>query len=153
LLAYTGIVIEHANGIRATRSEVGTRYMVNLGCLCALEATPTTTAFKIAKNLDPRRMSEFGANHSSYQSLLSAVPTFTEPLIGETLRRQLAKSIKVLDITFWQRQKLQELGLNTIGEVLHASETKLRQAAYVGEVRSRRMRNAAIAAVYEYLSG
>ena len=38
-------------------------------------------------------------------------------------------------------------------EVLHASETKLQRIAYVGEVRSRRMRNAAIAAVYEYLSG
>jgi hypothetical protein len=153
LLAYTGIVSEHATGIRATRSEVGSRYLVNLGCLFALEATPTIMAFRIAKSLDPRRMSEFGANHSSYQSLLSAVPTFTEPEIGETLRRQLAKSIDVLDITWWQRDALRRLNLTTIGEVLHASETKLQQIFYVGEKRSRRMRNAAIAAVYEYLSG
>jgi hypothetical protein len=152
-LAYTGIVSEHASGIRATRSEVGTRYLVNLGCLFALDAIPTTTAFKIAKSLDPRRMSEFGANHSSYQSLLSAVPTFSEPEIGETLRRQLEKSIDVLDITGWQRDGLRSLGINTIGEVLHATETKLQRIAYVGEKRSRRMRNAAIAAVYEYLSG
>jgi len=61
LLAYTGIVSEHATGIRATRSEVGTRYAVNLGCLLALEATPTATAFPIAKNLTPKRMGEYGA--------------------------------------------------------------------------------------------
>lgn len=30
LLAYTGIVTEHATGIKATRAEVGTRYMVSL---------------------------------------------------------------------------------------------------------------------------
>jgi hypothetical protein len=153
LLAYTGIVSEHSGGIRATRSEVGTRYLVNLGCLFSLEATPAATAFTIAKSLDLRRMSEFGANHSAYQSLLSAVPTFAEPEVGETLRIQLAKSIDVLDITPWQRDGLRGLGLNTVGDVLHASETNLRQIAYVGEVRSRRMRNAAIAAVYEYLSG
>jgi hypothetical protein len=39
LLAYTGIVTEHASGIRATRSEVGTRYAVNLGALIGHEAT------------------------------------------------------------------------------------------------------------------
>lgn len=153
LLAYTGIVIEHAVGIRATRSEVGTRYMVNLGCLFSHEATPAVTAFGIAKSLDPRRMSEFGANHSSYQSLLSAVPTFVEPSIGESLRRQLEKSIDVLDLTQWQRENLRRLGLNTAGDVLLASETRLQEIAYVGPVRSRQMRNIAIAAVYEYLSG
>lgn len=153
LLAYTGIVSEHTSGIRATRSEVGTRYAVNLGCLLALEATPTATAFPIARNLTPKRMSEYGANHGAYQSLLAAVPSFAEPEVGEVLRRQLGKSIDVLDVTEWQRSRLRSLGLTTIGDVLHATETKLREIAYVGEKRSRRMQNAAIAAVYEYLSG
>jgi hypothetical protein len=153
LLAYTGIVSEHATGIRATRSEVGTRYLVNLGCIFAVDANPTRTAFQIAKSLDPRRMSEFGANHSAYQSLLTAVPAFSEPEIGDILRRQLAKSIDVLDITDWQQKALLQRNLPTIGDVLHASETSLQQIAYIGEKRSRRMRNAAIAAVYEYLSG
>jgi hypothetical protein len=153
LLAYTGIVSEHAIGIRATRSEVGTRYLVNLGCLFSLEATPTTTAFNIARSLTPKRMSEYGANHGAHQSLLSAVPTFSEPEVGAMLRLQLSKSIDVLDIAEWQRTGLRQLGIATIDEVLHASETKLREIAYVGEKRSRRMRNAAIAAVYEYLSG
>jgi hypothetical protein len=153
LLAYTGIVREHASGMKATRGEIGTRYAVNLGCLFALEATPTTSALRIAKNLTPKRMSEFGVNHASYQSLLSAVPTFEEAGVEEVLQRQLIKAIDVLDITEWQRGKLRELGLTTVGDVLHASETKLQEIAYVGEVRSRRMRNAALAAVYEYLSG
>ena len=153
LLAYTGIVSEHASGIKATRGFIGTRYAVNLGCLISLEATPTSTGLPVAQNLTPRRMSEYGINHSSYQSLLTAVPTFAEPDIGEILAKQLSKSIEVLDITEWQKSTLQSLSLATIGQVLHATETKLRQAAYVGEKRSRRMRNAAIAAVYEYLSG
>lgn len=153
LLSYTGIVSEHATGIKATRGEIGTRYAVNLGCLFALEARPTSTAFRVAKDLTPKRMSEYGANHGAYESLLAAVPAFTEPDLGDALRRQLEKQIDVLDITDWQRNGLQSLGLTTIGDVLHATETKLQTISYVGEKRSRRMRNAAMAAVYEYLSG
>jgi hypothetical protein len=153
LLAYTGIVKEHASGMKATRGEIGTRYAVNLGCLFALEAAPTVTAPRVARHLTPKRMGEYGANHPAYQSLLTAVPTLSEPEVGEVLGRQLSKSIGVLDITDWQRAQLRELGLTTVGDVLHASETKLQERPYVGEVRSRRMRNAAIAAVYEYLSG
>ena len=51
LLAYSGIVTEHASGIRATRSEVGTRYAVNLGALIAQEGNPGTTGLRIARNL------------------------------------------------------------------------------------------------------
>jgi hypothetical protein len=153
LLAYTGIVREHASGIKATRGEVGTRYAVNLGCLFALEGTPTTGALQIAKNLTPKRMSEFGANHVSYKGLLEAMPTFSEPDVALVVQGQLDKPITVLDISDWQRQELLSLGLNTVGDVLHASEIKLQEIAYVGPVRSRRMRNAAMAAVLEYLSG
>ena len=63
------------------------------------------------------------------------------------------KSIEVLDITEWQKQKLREMKLETVVDVLKATETELQEAWYVGEKRSRRMRNAAIVAVYEYLSG
>lgn len=153
LLAYSGIVVEHATGIRATRSEVGTRYAVNLGALIAQEALPATTGLSIAKNLDPRRMIEFGANHPAYQPLLAEVPTFAEPVVGAVLKQQLQKPLSVLDITDWQRTKLHELGLVTVGDVLEASETRLQTLSYVGEKRSRRIRNAAIAAVFEYLSG
>lgn len=153
LLAYTGIVTEHASGIRATRSEVGTRYAVNLGALIGHEATPTSSGLIVARNLTPKRMSEFGSNHPTYQSLLAVVPTFAEPSVGAVLQQQLAKPLKVLDITEWQYSKLTELGLLTVGDVLRASEGKLRTLSYVGEKRSRRIRNAALAAVFEYLSG
>ena len=101
LLAYSGIVTEHASGIRATRSEVGTRYAVNLGALIAQEGNPGTTGLRIARNLTPKRMSEFGANHPAYQSLLAQVPSFAEPEVGAVLQHQLAKPIEVLDVTYW----------------------------------------------------
>ena len=153
LLAYTGIVTEHASGIKATRGEIGTRYAINLGCLFALEARPANTAFPIAANLTPKRMSEYGANHPFFQELVASVPNFAESDLSAVLNRQLEKSINVLDITDYQAECLHGLGLDTVGSVLRATETKLQQAYYIGEVRSRRMRNAAIAAVYEYLSG
>jgi hypothetical protein len=153
VLAYTGIVWEHGAGIKASRGEVGTRFAVNLGCLFALESVPTRAAFEIARNLTPKRMTEYGANHSWYQSLLADVPTFDEADMSAILDRQLQKPVAVLDITDWQKEQLGVLGLRTIGDVLRSTETKLREAKYVGEKRSRRMRNAAIAAVYEYLSG
>lgn len=153
LLAYSGIVSEHATGIRATRSEVGTRYSVNLGALIAQEGNPGTTGLLIARNLTPRRMSEFGANHPAYQSLLAQVPDFVEPQAVAVLQHQLGKPLDVLDVTPWQRSKLHELGLVTVGDVLLASESKLQTLSYIGEVRSRRIRNAALAAVFEYLSG
>jgi hypothetical protein len=153
LLAYSGIVSEHAVGIKATRSEVGTRYAVNLGALLSLESIPTSTGLNVARGLFPARMSEFGANHPAYQSLLSDVPTFSEPGVAAVLQQQLSKPIDVLDVTDWQRTKLRELGLTSVGDVLIASETKLQTMSYVGEKRSRRIRNAALAAVFEYLSG
>jgi hypothetical protein len=98
-------------------------------------------------------MSEFGANHPSYQSLLDVMPTFSEPSLGAVLQQQLAKPMTVLDLTAWQLTKLRELNLNTVGDVLRASEDRLQTLYYVGEVRARSIRNTALAAVLEYLSG
>lgn len=152
LLSYTGVVSEHSSGIKATRSEVGTRYAVNLGCLFALEATPAQTSFAIGKSLTPKRMTEFGANHSAFSDIhqFSVTPSAED---SQVLRRQLDKSIDVLDLTDWQKGKLRELNLMTLRQVLNASEAELKKAMFIGDVRARRMRNAAIAAVYEYLSG
>lgn len=153
VLCYTGVLTEQAGGIRATRSEVGKRYTVNLGCLFALEATPATTAFRIAKNLTPKRMSEYGANHASYRSLLDEEVDLSAIEEGFDLSEQLNKPNTVLDITSYQRSKLDELQLGTVGDVLAATEDKLKEAHYIGDKRARRMRNAAIASVLEYLSG
>jgi len=141
------------SGIKATRGEVGKRYSVNLGCLFALEPTPAATAFSIATALTPKRMTEFGANHFAFRSLAEETAVDTEGDIGFALEPQLQKAIDVLDLTPWQKEKLNELGLETVGDVLSASEEQLKLAKYVGDVRARRMKNAAVAAVLEYLSG
>ncbi|MDC9825607.1 hypothetical protein PRN20_17880 [Devosia sp. ZB163] len=152
VLAYTGIVNEQASGIKASRAEIGTRYMVNLGCLFAHESTPTATAFEIASELTPKRMTEYGANHPTYKKLLDQ----SAAIAGGnnfSLQAQMDKSIDVLDVSEWQKEKLLELGLKTVGQVFGATEEKLKEALYVGNKRARRMRNAAVAAVLEYLSG
>lgn len=153
VLSYTGILTEQASGIKASRGEIGTRYVVNLGCLFSVESAPTTTSFEVAKGLTPKRMTEFGANHPAYRQLLDHVAKIPAQPGGFALGEQLAKSVSVLDLSDWQRSKLIELDLLTVGDVLNATEEKLQEAMYVGEIRARRMRNAAVAAVLEYLSG
>ncbi len=98
-------------------------------------------------------MTEFGANHRAYKGLVDHVAEMPAQVGGFALDEQLAKSIDVLDVSDWQRSKLKELGLATVGDVFSATEEKLKEAAYVGDVRARRIRNAAVAAVLEYLSG
>jgi hypothetical protein len=153
ILCYTGVLNEMEAGIRASRSEVGKRYMVNLGCLFALDANPASQSFEIAKALTPKRMTEYGANHPVYRKLLEAAALRGEGDDSEHLDRQLSKSVDVLDLTQWQKEKLLELRLETVGDVLEATEEQLKLARYIGDVRARRMRNAAVASVLEYLSG
>lgn len=153
LLAYTGIVSEHSTGIRATRAEIGTRYAVNLGCLLALEPAPAASGIGIAKNLTPKRMTEFGANHPAYQDLLKSNPSFAPADPSSLLTDRLRQSLDVLDIPEWQKAGLRSLGLQTLGQVLEASEATFKQIHMVGDVRSRRIRNAATEAIFEYLSG
>ncbi|MBX3230788.1 MAG: hypothetical protein KIT84_01115 [Labilithrix sp.] len=153
LLAYTGLVSEHATGIRATRAEIGTRYAVNLGCVLALEATPNTTGVGVARNLTPKRMTEFGANHPSYKDLVSANPSFVPAEPAAMLQKQLGYSLNVLDIPEWQKDGLRGLGLKTLGDVLGATEETFKRIFMVGEKRSRRIQSAAVEAVFEYLSG
>ena len=149
ILEYSGLVYEDATGIRATRSEVGTRYMVNIGCLLAAEPTPTVTGLSIVRNADVRRMSEYGENHKCFTDIIGCI-------IGdetEKLKDQLDKNIDLLDLSDWQKAKMHEISINTIGELISAPEERLKQAKYIADVRSRSIRNAAIAAVCEYLIG
>lgn len=153
VLCYTGILTEQEDGIRATRSNLGKRYLVSLGCLFALEPAPAATAFKIASRLTPKRMTEYGENHAAYAPLANFEMASLDNAANSQLSTQLGRPTSVLDITEWQRSKLTELNLLTVGSVLHATEEQLKEAHYVGDVRARRMRNAAVAAVFEYLSG
>jgi len=154
LLEYTGIVQKGDDGIRGTRSEIGTRYAVNLGCLLALEATPTATALEVVRSLSIKRFTEFGANHAAYQGLVKSAPDYRNPDILQILKEQLGKSIDCLDITAYQNEQLKKVGLSTVGDVLRSAEQDLiDKIYYVGEKRARRIKNAADAAVLEYLSG
>lgn len=150
VLEYTGIIAEHSAGIRATRSEVGTRYIVNLGCLFAQEATPNTAAFSIAKKLSIKKMTEYGSNYKSYDRIKGVV--ITSPG-NEVLAEQFKKSIDTLELTPWQKAKLHELSIETIGELIDVEESKLKQARYIADARARHIKNAAVAAVCEFLLG
>jgi len=153
ILSYTGLVNEDASGIKATRAEIGTRYSINLGALFSAESVPTRSCFLIAKNLTPKRMIEYGANHSIFSSLVEYVETIPIVPSNFDLQEQLAKPVTELDISEFQIRKLKELQLNSIKDVLSSNEERLQQAFLIGPVRSRQMRNAAMSAVLEYLSG
>ncbi len=149
ILEYSGLVYEDATGIRATRSEVGTRYMVNIGCLLASEAVPTTSGLNIIKNVDIRRMSEYGANQTVYSQIQGSCATANYNIIKE----QLDKSIDLLELTEWQKQKMHDISINTIGDLISTTEACLKKVKYISDVRARNIMNAGIAAVFEYLIG
>lgn len=153
LLCYSGILQEGVSGIRATRSEVGSRYLVNLGCNFAQDREPLAYGAEVRRRFDIRRMQEFGSNHSAYRSIQDVSLEALQRDGNVALQARLAASIDCLDLTPFQKDKLAELDLSSIGDVLSASEAKFKTLYYVGNVRARQMRNAAIVAVIEYLSG
>lgn len=153
LLAYTGIVNEYGEAIKATKSELGTRYQVNLGCLLSLESAPSSTSFNIAKNLSSRRFTEFGMNNLAFQELTNVVTQFSEIDLKDILTQQLNKSIDVLDLTEWQKNALKKISIISIENILTATEEDLKKIYQVGDKRARRIKNAAYASVYEYLNG
>jgi hypothetical protein len=153
LLCYSGILLEGVSGIRATRSEPGTRYIVNFGCNFAQDGEPIAYGAAVRRGFTVRRMQEFGAKHTAYRTI-DGLPLANLTENGNAaLEARLQESIDALDLTFFQKSKLRELDLSNIGDVLSADEARFRTLHYVGRVRSRQMRNAAIMAVIEYLSG
>ena len=153
LLAYTGIVTKRDSGIVATRSELGDRYFLNLGCLVAPSSNPVGELSQIVRDISIKRFSEYGKDHSAYATILDAVSSFEEPDMSAILGKQLSKPVDVLDLSYHQRSSLKKLGLDTIGKALSEKEETYRKADYIGPVRSRRMKNAVVASVLEYLSG
>ena len=153
LLCYTGIISLHSDAVKATRSGVGARYSVNMGCLLSLENTPASTGSSIVRNITIKRMTEYGANHSTYLSLETDLDDFDDQTISSALDEQLAKSVDFLDLPVWLIDALKGLSLNSIKDVLEAPEATIQNAYYVGAVRSRYIKNEATSAVFEYLSG
>jgi hypothetical protein len=153
VLEYTGIIYENAKGIRATREGIGTRYMVNIGCLLSLESSPASSGLNIVKRASLKRMTEFSENHPIFNKLIEQIPNFSELTSMTILSEQLKKNINSLDLTEWQLSTLYGLSINTIGDLLNTSESNLMKARYVAEKRARIFKNAAFAAVFEYLLG
>ncbi len=153
LLEYTGIIQEHGKGIKSSSSEVGTRYLVNLGCLFSQESTPSSSSLPIARNITPKKMTEFGMNNPNFKKLIDEIPDFEEKDVTAILEKELNKPIDVLDLSNWIKETLRKININTVRDILNTTETYLKTAYYVGEKRARLVKSAAIAAVYEYLNG
>lgn len=153
ILEYTGIIYENATGIRATRDGIGTRYMVNIGCLLSLESSPALSGYNVVQKLSIKRMTEFGGSYSMFDELEKQAPNFLELTNLTTLCEQLRKNIDSLDLTKWQLEKLHGLNINTIGELLNTQEAHLMTVKNVAEKRARTIKNTAFAAVFEYLLG
>jgi hypothetical protein len=154
LLTYTGIIRKVDSSVRATRSELGTRYEIKYGCLLSLESNPQAVSKEFYKNLSIKKFPEFGKNHSAYmgsERLLNR----DELQYEESLRSLLQKSIDVLvALTQWQKDKLKAIGINTIEDLHNKSEEILIEKIYgVGPTRARTMKNAATAELLEYISG
>lgn len=153
LLCYSGILLEGESGIRATRKEIGTRYVVNFGCNFAQDAEPVAYGTLVRDNFSLKRMQEFGSNHAQFAGIRDLVLADAEEEGAAALTERLEESYQVLELTQFQKSKIAELGITSIGQVLSASEEQFQTLHYVGEVRARQIRNAAITAVIEYLSG
>ncbi len=153
LLEYTGIIQEHGKGIKATNAEVGTRYLINLGCIFSQESTPSNSSLPIARNITSKRMTEFGMNNPYFKDLVDKIPEFKENDMTEILSKELSKSIDVLDLSNWIKDTLKGINIFTVRDILTTTESNLKKAYYVGVKRARLVKSAAITSVYEYLNG
>ncbi|WP_258034784.1 hypothetical protein [Pectobacterium odoriferum] len=154
LLTYTGIIRKVDSSVRATRSELGTRYEIKYGCMLSLESNPHADSKEFYKNLSIKKFPEFGKNHAAYTGSEKLLKR-DEQQYEESLRSLLKKSIDVLiALTQWQKERLKEIGINTIEELHNNSEDSLIEKIYgVGPTRARTMKNAATAELLEYISG
>jgi hypothetical protein len=152
LLEYMGLVQKGPELIKGTRSELGTRYAMNLGCMFAELDKPISDGLPIARNLSIKRLTEYGAKHPSYRPLQAHVKNYAEPNMFAILQLRLEKSVASLDITEWQKGKLKDAGLTTVGHVLKTTVEELDTIKFFGVRRSSQVLNAAMSAVLEYLS-
>ena len=156
LLTYTGVIRKIDSSIRATRSELGTRYEVKFGCVIARQSSPTADAAFFFNSLSLKKFPEFGKNHNTYQSILELKSEIKEEEdFKESLNNMMCKPISVLQLlTSWQKEKLNEAGIETLLDLHNKTESELIEKIYnVGPVRARLIKNAANAELLEYLSG
>lgn len=155
LLTYTGIIRKIDSSIRATRSELGTRYEIKYGCLLSMESNPHGESQDFYKNLSVKKFPEFGKNHAAYSGSDTLLRSNEDEKYEESLKSLLKKSIDVLvGLTAWQKDKLKLADINTIEDLHNNTEDSLMEKIYgVGPARARTMKNAADAELLEYISG
>jgi hypothetical protein len=153
LLCYSGILHEAGTGLVATRGYIGTRYMLNIGTRTGRQQNPISFTTSLRPTISIKRMVEYGANHESYTPIARLNVDELGDGSNELLSKQLKKSVDALDLTHFARSSLKNLGFDTVGKILAASENDFQQARGIGPVRSRQMMNVATTAVLEYLSG
>ncbi|CAD5983479.1 hypothetical protein NO976_04340 (plasmid) [Planktothrix agardhii] len=154
LLEYTGIVRKNGERIRGTNSQLGTRYEIKLGCILALGQSKEGSN-KIIDNLDNYLLTEYGARSDHFNPLPEPINLESDSEIQQIIDKLLQKSINELkNLTNWQKKRLTENNFNTIEDVLEVLEQEIIDKIHgVGEVKARRIQNAAIAEILEYLSG
>lgn len=155
LLSYTGIIRKYDSGVKATKSNIGDRYEIKFGCLLTQYSSPTETSKEIIPNVQLDMFTEFGKNSPSFSTLpLEEFTDFTDTEFLNSLRIQLAKPITELDLTDWQKEKLNSINILSIEELLESDEKYLiDNLEQVGPVRARLMKNSATAELLESISG
>jgi len=100
-----------------------------------------------------KRFSEYGKNYSLFRILLLRSEEIKKIDVGIAMQQLLDKSVAELDITGYQKQALEAIGIDSIGTALRSGEEDFQRARYIGPVRARRIMNTTQAAAFEYLSG
>lgn len=156
LLSYTSVLRKVESAVRATRSELGSRYEIKYGCILGLSRNPSNDSRNLYGSLNTKHFPEFGKNHDAYREIKDLDSTIDDTdAFKNALEGMLQKSIDVLQmLTQWQKDKLKQAGINTIEQLHQNTEDNLIEKIYnVGPTRARTMKNAATAELLEYLSG
>lgn len=155
LLCYTGIIRKYDSGVKATKSAIGDRYQIQLGCLLANQSNPVELSQEVIRHIKLDFFTEYGANNSSFSLLKHFdIQEFSEDELLQSLNMQLDKDIDSLDLTHWQRSKLRSIQVVTVRQILEIEEKVLIASLYgIGPVKARIIKNSAIAELLETISG
>lgn len=154
ILEYSGIVSLHTEGTKV-RTEIYDRYQINFGVVLASEvkSTPVNRYKEIANNLSIKLFTDYGMNSYAYEGIDKLDYIESEESITAILDEIIESSIDKLDLPYYQRKTLKEVGFFTIKDILKGKEHDLQKAYLIGPIRSRRIFNIALNATIEYISG
>ena len=156
LLTYTGVIRKMDVGIRASRSQLGTRYEVKFGCVLSMFNNPNVESKDLYEGLSVNKYVEFGKSHSAYGGILELTNAIDDDIsFRASVKVMLQKSIRVLSLlTAWQMERLEASGIKTIDDLYSKTESDLfEKIDGVGPARARIIKNAVSAELLEYLSG